>query len=111
MDAPVDQKVNASYVKCSSTPVTVCEQNEAYFCLYTHQIWTGPNTNDVLSGNANTSNGFGQIRSDDWPLIDGTGPNAKVVGRVQGQHTLSNSGNWNSTFNILFQDDRYASQV
>jgi Dirigent-like protein len=113
MDAAVAEKVNPiptrSQCSCTSTPVTGFPQLlEVYFCLYTHQIWNGANTNDVLTVDPNIKNHFGQIRSDDWPLLDGPpGPNAKLVGRIQGQHTLSNTETWKLAFNIIFQDDRY----
>jgi hypothetical protein len=53
------------------------------------------------------ANDFGAIRSDDWPLLDGNGTDAKVVGRVQGEHIKSNTNTFNIIFNVLFQDVRY----
>jgi Dirigent-like protein len=92
---------------CNTLLVTACEQKEAYFCLYAHQIWDGPDTNDVYTLDPHRAKDFGAIRSDDWPLLDGTGADAKVVGRVQGQHIKNNSDGFNIIFNVIFQDDRY----
>jgi hypothetical protein len=85
--------------------VTGCKSCEDYR-MYAHQMWTGPNTNDVLSAAANTS-ALGHVRSDYWPLLDGSGPNARLIGRLQGQHIASNPSTWYGSYNIIFHDDRY----
>jgi hypothetical protein len=50
--------------------VTGCKSCEDYR-VYAHQMWTGPNTNDVLSAAANTS-ALGHVRSDYMAQMHGS---------------------------------------
>lgn len=113
MDAPVEQKVNATYFKCSSTQVTCCEQTEANFHLYLHQISGNPSPNQTVPVNPPNKNGFGMIVVNDWTIHEGRDPSSKVIARAQGMHAQSgqNKAQWYTTFNMVFEDDRYVIYV
>ncbi|OEL13579.1 hypothetical protein BAE44_0025403 [Dichanthelium oligosanthes] len=77
--------------------------------LYIRQVYSGPNTNQavVVPGSSNPE-GFGIIAVSDWPILDGPGPDAKVVGLAQGLHskTSRTEFSWYTSMNLFFKEER-----
>lgn len=86
-------------------------QNELYMHLYATEIY-GPNSSkdQVTVINVNPPLGFGNVVVDDWPVSDGLGANANIVGHIQGLHIQSSQNavyGWYISFNLVFEGTRY----
>jgi Dirigent-like protein len=110
MAAPVEQKVNATYFKSSSTQPCCCQQNEGNFHLYMHQIAAGPDVNQKVAVNPdNPTTAFGEFVVNDWSITEGPDPASKLVARAQGMHVGVGhiKLRWYFSCNIVFEDERY----
>ena len=85
-------------------------QNEVNMKLYLHQVVQGqPNQNQVAIVPSSQPAGFGTIAVNDWTVIDGPNPNAKIVARAKGMHIQADQANagWYTSLLIIFEDGRY----
>jgi hypothetical protein len=75
-------------------------ENEVQMTLYMSQVIEGPKTNDI---SVVPTGGFGTISVNDWAILDGPDPSAKVVGRAQGLHTASSQSenSWFTAVNLV----------
>ncbi|KAF8700143.1 hypothetical protein HU200_034509 [Digitaria exilis] len=90
--------------------------NELYMHLYTTEIYNGPNSSNdhALVINVNPPLGFGNVVVDDWPVTDGLGPNANIVGHIQGVHIQSSQNaayGWYFSFNLDFEGTRFGGSM
>ncbi|KAL6847275.1 hypothetical protein ACP4OV_023128 [Aristida adscensionis] len=92
-----------------SCPCT-CE-SELNWRLYLEQVTVGQDYNQetIISASQKAFGLFGTTIVNDWTLKDAPTPNAKVVGRAQGVHILSDRANvaWYTSLNMVFKGDRF----
>ncbi|CAM0875223.1 unnamed protein product [Alopecurus aequalis] len=86
------------------------QRTELYMHLFLRQAFGGNNPNQaVILAPQVKPDGFGGTAVSDWTIADGLEPNANIVARAEGFHMqiVTPNKSWYSTFNIVFQDDRF----
>ncbi|KAJ3705521.1 hypothetical protein LUZ61_009226 [Rhynchospora tenuis] len=92
-----------------TSPANPPQYNELYCHLYLHHTPLEPNRDQVAIIEPKLNNSFGTLVVNDWPLYDGLGPNAKLIGRAQGFHLQAGmkSQHWYNSFSIVFEDAQF----
>ncbi|GJN33468.1 hypothetical protein PR202_gb22072 [Eleusine coracana subsp. coracana] len=92
----------------SSCPCPYTCENEINLRFYLIQVDSGAGKNQFGIYSPKTGH-FGQTAVNDWILVESPAPDAKLVGRAQGVHIMSDvaSVGWFASFNIVFQGDRF----
>ncbi|XP_066333381.1 uncharacterized protein [Miscanthus floridulus] len=77
--------------------------------LYMHQIFDGPDYNQVNIANLGQPQMFGCTNVHDYPIYDSLDPNAKIVARAQGLHTETclDYDNWFHWSRLVFHDESF----
>ncbi|OEL25653.1 hypothetical protein BAE44_0013329 [Dichanthelium oligosanthes] len=96
------------YFTISSCQYVLC-QNEVNMKLYLHQVVQGPNKNQEAMVPSSHPLGFGTVAVNDWTVIDGPNPNAKIVARAKGMHIMADQAGagWYTSLLIIFEDGRF----
>ncbi|XP_006662274.1 dirigent protein 1-like [Oryza brachyantha] len=106
-------QANAAYYDISPVECGCPDQYEVTMRLYLHQFVAGPNhpnRNEEFVIASSYPNGFGTTLVNDWYLTTTPSPNGKVIARAQGIHVqagTTDANSWYTSFNIVFQDDRF----
>jgi hypothetical protein len=96
------------YPQCR--PVTQQSEGTVYNRkLYMHQIFDGPDYNQVNIADLGQPQMFGCTNVHDYPIYDSLDPNAKIVARAQGLHTETclDYDNWFQWSRLVFSDERF----
>jgi len=73
--------------------------------LYLHHVFSGPRATQANIVEPDVTTGWGRTVVNNWPIYDGIGPDAKLVGRAQGLHI--DAGNWHNCFTLRFEIARF----
>ncbi|RLM69689.1 uncharacterized protein C2845_PM17G14630 [Panicum miliaceum] len=86
------------------TPV----QSELKMTLYNKEVYAGPDINGLRTTTGIQTMGTTWVFS--WPVTDGPGPSAKIVGHLQGAGVqVANTPNyvWHYSLGLVFRDKRF----